>query len=170
MISATDSLTNFGAENVCPVCNVYGTAQARFVLEQNTDFHFEHVQSELIKSIDSIKGKLNSSTSNASVLATLLEDPCLLKCITDLKSPTYGDGIDQFYTAKHDYARNSIIDKIAQEYSLRFIVGAEHVIKTGKLDVAISNNKIILCSGTKLIGIEIKTGSKTGPDVGQLIR
>ena len=126
-------------------------------------------QISMIDSLDLLRSKLESRASNGTILAILQGTPCLAKCSAEIKSPHYGGNVDQFYIAKHDYARISLVDRIAQDLSNGFVVGAETVTNVGKLDVAITNQKIVVSNGNKKIGVEVKSG-KGGVDLFQLIR
>lgn len=125
-------------------------------------------QEHMLRAVESIKVKFGSKVSIATILAVLQQNPCLLRCITDIKSPTYGDDIDPLYLAKHEYARICIVDRITQEFCADVAIGAEHPIKTGKLDVAITNSRIVLNNGNRIVGIEVKSGRSI--DIFQLIR
>jgi hypothetical protein len=129
----------------------------------------EGVQKVMLQSLDLLRSKLETKTTNGTVLAVLQGTPCLAKCAADIKSPTYGDNVDQYYLAKHDYARVSMVDRIAQDFSNGKIIGVEQVTSVGKLDVGIADRKILVSNGNKTIGIEIKSG-KGGVDLFQLVR
>ncbi|MGI0047975.1 MAG: hypothetical protein ACREAW_00400, partial [Nitrososphaera sp.] len=126
------------------------------------------VNGMMLKSIAAVKSKLNSTVSNAAAIAILDENPCIVKCVTDLQNATHSNDIDPLYIARHDYAKIKLVDRIAQKFCSRFEVGSEHETRTGKLDVAIVNHKIILTSGRNVVGIEVKSGKSM--DIFQLTR
>jgi hypothetical protein len=86
-----------------------------------------------------------------------------LRCYHDLRNASY-DNIDSLYTARHEYARNKIIDALLARFGDWLLVKSEHSISTGKLDIALLPplNIIVLKYDRIVVGIEIKSGSWVG--------
>jgi hypothetical protein len=94
----------------------------------------------------------------AKIISILQENPCLLRCFHEIRNTEYKNDIDPFYIAKHEYVRKRIIDAIRSSLPHLIQINSEYETSTGKIDVVVLPDKIILIYNSKIIGIEIKSG------------
>lgn len=113
---------------------------------------------ELIFRIDDLRSNLGTKASNAKILSIVHSCPCPMKCVNDIKSNDYNNGIDRLYIEKHEYARKKIIDAVLINFGRSTTVKSEHKINNGTLDIVILYDKILLNNHEKTICIEIKSG------------
>lgn len=113
---------------------------------------------KLLQKIGTLRSNLNPKSTPASILSILQKYQCLLKCQHDISNPSYDNNIDPLYTAKHDFVKAKLIDTLFYKFGYLMTISSEHVIKTGKLDIAIFPDRILLTSNSKNIAIEIKSG------------
>jgi hypothetical protein len=115
---------------------------------------------ELHSTFGSIRKKFNIYKSNSSLFAQIQDNPCLIKCVHELRNKSNED-IDSFYSAKHNWIKKKIIDAILDKFENQIQVRSEYSLSNGKLDILIlqtQNNKIQLQYKTKTVAIEIKSG------------
>ena len=115
---------------------------------------------ELYSTFGSIRKKFNIYKSNSSLFAIIQDNPCLIKCVHELRNKNNED-IDSFYSAKHNWIKKKIIDAILNKFENQIEVRSEYSLSNGKLNILIlqtQNNKIQIRYKTKTIAIEIKSG------------
>jgi hypothetical protein len=120
----------------------------------------KHAIEELQTTFGSIRSKYNTKISNSSMFAILQDDPCLVKCMHELRNKNTKD-IDSFYLAKHEWIKKKIIDAILDKFDDQIEVRSEYSLANGKLDIIILKlfyDKIQIQYKTKTIAIEIKSG------------
>jgi hypothetical protein len=139
-----------------------------------SDINYQKEQLE--KSIFSLKEIISNARNNinkpmvsdAAIIAIMQECPCIRRCSHDIMKESYnrnGTGqvnqkIDGLYTAKHDLAKNFILEAIQREFSsYNTKIRSEHDYGNGHLDIAIEDNRIIITHQGRRIGIEIKSGT-----------
>lgn len=113
---------------------------------------------KLMQKISSLRSNLNPKSTPASVLSILQKYQCLMKCQHDISNPSYDNKIDPLYSAKHEFVKAKLIDTLFYKFGNLLTISSEHTIKTGKLDIAIFPDRILLKSNNKNIAIEIKSG------------
>jgi hypothetical protein len=114
---------------------------------------------KLLSALDSLRKKVNSSMSNASMISILQNNPCRLKCLNEFTDRNRDkQWIDPFYFSRHEWVKMKIIDAILDEFAHLIDVKSEHSTTIGKLDIAVLGGKIELRYNRKIIAIEIKTG------------
>ncbi len=115
---------------------------------------------ELQTTFGSIRLKLNTKLFNSSIFSIIQDNPCLVKCIHDLRNKN-DNNIDSFYIAKHEWIKRKIIDAILDKFDNQIEVRSEYSLSNGKLDIIILQmlyDKIQIQYKTKTIAIEIKSG------------
>ena len=115
---------------------------------------------ELYTTFRSVRSKYNTKLSNSSMFAIMQDNPCLLKCVHELRNKSDKD-IDSFYLAKHEWIKKKIIDAILDKFENQIEVRSEYSISNGKLDIIVLKlffDKIQIHYKTKTIAIEIKSG------------
>jgi len=134
---------------------------------------FQDTREKLMLHIGSLRLRLNPAATNAKILSIIEENPCRLKCAYEIQSKAeYNGDFDKLYTAKHDSVKRKIIDAIVDKFQDKLLVSAEHVISTGKLDIAVlpdnsiailPDNRIVFKCNRRVIGLEIKSGKTFEP-------
>ena len=130
------------------------------ISSSNGDNTLDEVKELLQKNVSTIKSSLGTNASTAKILAILHECPCLFKCSNEIKNTNYSNSnIDPLYLAKHEYAKNKIIDAIVDRFQDLVAISSEHSLPNGKLDIVIlPGSKIILKYNKRVIAIELKSG------------
>ena len=108
---------------------------------------------ELQTTFGSIRSKYNTKLSNSSMFALLQDNPCLVKCMHELRNKNDKD-IDSFYLAKHEWIKKKIIDAILDKFDTQIELRSEYSLSNGKLDI------IILKLFYDKIQIQYKTKTK----------
>lgn len=126
----------------------------------NDNSTLEDVKQLLQTSTNMMRTSLHTKASTAKILTNLQECPCLFKCDHEIRNTDYSNtNFDPLYGAKHEYAKNKIIDAIVDRFTDLIDISSEQSIPNGKLDIAIKpGSKIILNFNRKIIAIELKSG------------
>jgi hypothetical protein len=98
--------------------------------------------------------------SNAAIVAVMQECPCITRCKLDIIKRKHNDDIDSLYSARHNLAKNVILEAIQKGFarSGNNII-SEYDYGFGHLDIAIEENRIIITHQGMRIGVEIKSGT-----------
>jgi hypothetical protein len=100
-----------------------------------------------------LKKQFGIQKSDATMFSTLLEYPCPVRCINELKKP-YKKPDDNLYSAEEKKAKRILIEEIYARFGISVKLEEEKKISSGTLDLA-----IVLPNKGRIIGIEIKNGS-----------
>ena len=110
----------------------------------------------LLLTLDSLRKKVNSSVSNASMISILQNSPCRFKCLNEITNSKWDkDWIDSFYFSRHEWVKMKIIDAILDKFAHLIDVKSEHRTTIGKLDITVLGNKIELRYDRKIIDLLI---------------
>lgn len=84
-----------------------------------------------------LREKLECNKKNATMLSIIQDNPCLHKCIYDLKNNKYEDNFDSYYKGCHDWIKKKIIDAILDKFGEKITLDAEQNLNNGSLDIII---------------------------------
>jgi hypothetical protein len=118
----------------------------------------KEMHTKIIDTLNDIKNTYNSNLSVNSIFSISQKSSCIKKIRDELNQPYSYSEIDPLYIAKHEMVKTKLIDAIYERFNNMVSISSEQKMLSGKMDIRIVLNRIILSKNNKTITIEIKSG------------